>query len=135
MKSRVSRRKNSPWLVLIVASLGLGITPIPTAVAQTSPPLSTEQFWQSEEAIRLHVEAETLFLEGKYTEAVATQKKSLAIFEELLPPNHPNIANAHKNLGVFYQAQGNYDKAEEHYLRDVAIIEEGEHPIFAKIEK
>ncbi len=68
---------------------------------------------------------------GKYAEAEPLYKRSLAITEKALGPEHPNVANSLNNLAELYRAQGKYAEAEPLYKRSLAIREKAlgpEHP-------
>ncbi len=58
-------------------------------------------------------------------------KRSLAIREKALGPEHPNVAQSLNNLALLYDAQGKYAEAEPLYKRALAIYEKvlgPEHP-------
>ncbi len=62
-------------------------------------------------------------------------KRSLAIWEKALGPEHPHVAASLGNLAGLYQAQGKYAKAEPLYKRSLAIDEKAlgpEHPYVAQ---
>jgi tetratricopeptide (TPR) repeat protein len=44
-------------------------------------------------------------------------KRSLAIREEKLGRDHPDVAQTLSNLGILYRNQGKYAEAEAHYKR------------------
>ncbi|WP_454063962.1 tetratricopeptide repeat protein [Candidatus Nitrospira salsa] len=46
----------------------------------------------------------------------------MAIWEEALGPNHPNVATSLNSLGGLYRAQGKYAEAEPRYQRALAIL-------------
>ncbi len=50
-------------------------------------------------------------------------KRSLAILEKALGPEHPNVAMSLNNLALLYEAQGRYGDAEPLYKRSLAISE------------
>ncbi len=50
-------------------------------------------------------------------------KRSLAILEKALGPEHPNVAMSFNNLALLYEAQGRYGDAEPLYKRSLAISE------------
>ena len=50
-------------------------------------------------------------------------KRSLAILEKALGPDHPDVAVSLNNLGELYRAQGRYAQAEPLYKRSLAIWE------------
>ena len=52
-------------------------------------------------------------------------KRSLAIVEKALGPDHPDVAASLNNLAVLYQHQGRYADAEPLYKRSLAIARKG----------
>jgi hypothetical protein len=50
----------------------------------------------------------TLSGQGKYSEALSFYKKGLAIEEEALPENHPDLATSYSNIGQVYSNMGEY---------------------------
>jgi uncharacterized protein HemY len=48
-------------------------------------------------------------------------KRSLAIVEKTLGPDHPNVGALLNNLGMLCQAQGRYAEAESLLKRSVAV--------------
>src|SRR5262245_138444 len=85
---------------------------------------SDRAFGQSlEEAARLNQEAIQLFDQGRYADAEPLYKRSLAIQEKTLGPNHPNVASLLNNLAELYEAQGRYADAEPLLKRSLAIRE------------
>jgi tetratricopeptide (TPR) repeat protein len=61
---------------------------------------------------------------GKYPEALTTLTQALAIREETLGPEHPDVAQTLNILAALYSAQGRYAEAEPLYRR-ARDIEEG----------
>ena len=69
--------------------------------------------------------------QGRYAEAEPLYKRSLAIDEKALGPEHPDVGTALNNLAGLYQAQGRYAEAEPLVQRSLAIREKAlgpEHP-------
>ncbi|MDA2935138.1 tetratricopeptide repeat protein, partial [Acidobacteria bacterium AH-259-D05] len=69
--------------------------------------------------------------QGKYAETEPLFRRSLAIGEKVLGPEHPNVATSLNNLAELYRAQGKYAEAEPLYQRALAIREKAlgpEHP-------
>ncbi|MCH8805465.1 MAG: tetratricopeptide repeat protein, partial [Planctomycetes bacterium] len=69
--------------------------------------------------------------QGKYDQAEPLFKRSLAINEKALGPEHPDVAASLNNLAELYRVQGKYDQAEPLYKRSLAIKEKAlgpEHP-------
>ena len=78
--------------------------------------------------------AEKLQAEGKYGEAAAIWRQVLAIAEQALGPNHPDVANSLNDLALLLKNQGQYAAAEPLYRRSLAIREKAllpDHPAVA----
>ncbi|MEE8511990.1 MAG: tetratricopeptide repeat protein [Acidiferrobacterales bacterium] len=58
---------------------------------------------------------------GRYGEAEPLYKRSLAIREKALGPDHPDVATSLNNLARLYSAQGHHDLTLEHVRRASAI--------------
>jgi tetratricopeptide (TPR) repeat protein len=89
--------------VLLAVSLGL-IAAGPTALVEAS---------------RLDREAQQLNQQGRYAEAEPLYKRSLAIREKALGPDHPDVALSLNNLAGLYDNQGRYAEAEPLYKRSL----------------
>jgi tetratricopeptide (TPR) repeat protein len=61
--------------------------------------------------------------QGKYGDALPLYKRSLAIRERILGPNHPEVAGSLNNLANLYYKQGRYVDALPLNLRAVRIAE------------
>ena len=73
--------------------------------------------------------------QGRYAEAEPLYKRSLAIREKALGPDHPDVAQSLNNLAVLYEEQGRYADAEPLYKRSLAIREKAlgpDHPDVAQ---
>ena len=69
--------------------------------------------------------------QGRYADAEPLYKRSLAIREKALGPDHPDVATSLNNLAVLYDNQGRYADAEPLYKRSLAIREKAlgpDHP-------
>ena len=69
--------------------------------------------------------------QGRYSEAEPLYVRSLAICEQQLGANHPNVASSLNNLAGLYKAQGRYSEAEPLYVRSLSIYEQqlgADHP-------
>ena len=55
--------------------------------------------------------------QGRYADAEPLYKRSLAIREKALGPDHPDVATSLNNLAELYRAQGRYADAEPLYKR------------------
>ena len=74
--------------------------------------------------------------QGRYADAEPLYKRSLAIREKALGPDHPDVALSLNNLAELYHAQGRYADAEPLYKRSLAIREKAlgpDHPDVATI--
>ena len=60
---------------------------------------------------------------GRYAEAEPLYRRSLAILEKQLGPDHPDVAASLNSLASLYQAMGRYAEAEPLYRRSLAIEE------------
>lgn len=60
---------------------------------------------------------------GHAAEGVDTAKRSLALMEELLSPNHPDVAAAVNNLGSALADLERLDEAEPYFRRSIAVRE------------
>ena len=96
---------------------------------------STPRAQSADEVIALNQQAIQLYQAGKYADAVAIAKRSLALAEQRSGPEHPEVAQLHSNLGAFYAAQAHYSEAEDSYQRSLAIREQAlgrDHPDVAQ---
>jgi tetratricopeptide (TPR) repeat protein len=59
--------------------------------------------------------------QGRYAEAEPLYQRSLAIREQALGAEHPDVAQSLNNLAELYRAQGRYAEAEPLYARSLAI--------------
>jgi tetratricopeptide (TPR) repeat protein len=60
--------------------------------------------------------------QGRYAEAEALyRRRSLAIREKALGPEHPGLAAVLYNLAALYDTQSRHAEAEPHYKRALAI--------------
>ena len=69
--------------------------------------------------------------QGRYAEAEPLHRRSLAIREKTLGPDHPDVGTSLNNLAELYRAQGRYAEAEPLFRRDLAIYEKAlgpDHP-------
>jgi tetratricopeptide (TPR) repeat protein len=68
---------------------------------------------------------------ARYAEAEPLYRRSLAIREKALGPDHSDVAQSLNNLAVLYKAQGRYAEAEPLYQRSLKIWEKAlgpDHP-------
>jgi tetratricopeptide (TPR) repeat protein len=66
--------------------------------------------------------------QGEYKEALALYEKSLAIKQQSLPPNHPDLASSYGNIGLVYDNMGDYSKALSSYEKTLAIQQQSLPP-------
>ncbi|CAF1100498.1 unnamed protein product [Adineta steineri] len=66
--------------------------------------------------------------QGKYGEALTFYKKSLAIRQKTLPPNHPDLASSYNNIGAVHYNMGNYPKALSCYEKALEIRQQSLPP-------
>ncbi|CAF0766579.1 unnamed protein product [Adineta steineri] len=59
--------------------------------------------------------------QGKYEDALTFHEKSLAIYQKIAPPNHPELATAYGNIGTVHDSMGNYPKALSFYEKALEI--------------
>jgi tetratricopeptide (TPR) repeat protein len=72
-----------------------------------------------------------LYERGRYQEAEPLLQRALAIREQALGPQHPDVAHSLNDLAELYRAQGKYAEAEPLYQRALAIREQAlgpQHP-------
>jgi len=74
-------------------------------------------------AVTLNNLAEVYSAQSRYAEAELLHKRSLAIKEKVLDPNHPAVATSLNNLAKLYYKQYRYDDAEPLYKRVLAMKE------------
>jgi hypothetical protein len=70
-----------------------------------------EKFSLSARGIKFNLQANKLYQQGKYDEAIRLFKKSLAIRKQVLGAEHPDVATSLNNLAEVYLAQGRYTEA------------------------
>ena len=89
---------------------------------------------ESSELIESYDRYNTLYQQGRYSEAEPYAKEALKLATEEFGPNDPNTAALLDNLALLYQTRGHYDEAEPLYQRSLAIWEKAlgpEHPDLA----
>jgi tetratricopeptide (TPR) repeat protein len=88
-----------------------------------------------DEANRLNEQALQFYQQGRYADAEPLYKRSLAIYEKALGPDHPGVATSLDNLASLNGIQGRYEEAEPLYRRSLAIREKAlgpDHPDVAQ---
>ena len=71
---------------------------------------------------------------GDHKQALEYQLKALAIFERVLPPEHPDLATSYNNVGYTHGELGDHEKDLEYNLKALGIRERvlpPEHPSLA----
>jgi tetratricopeptide (TPR) repeat protein len=71
------------------------------------------------------------YVQGRYAQAEPLFKRSLAIKEKALGPDHPDVATSLNILGEIHMSQGQYAQAEPLFRRSLAIREKAlgpDHP-------
>jgi tetratricopeptide (TPR) repeat protein len=71
----------------------------------------------------LDVLALVVYQQKRTVEAEPLYERALAIFTDVLGPDHPLLASSFDNLAAVQAVQGKYDKAEENYRKALAIRE------------
>ncbi|WP_324616405.1 tetratricopeptide repeat protein [Lusitaniella coriacea] len=100
-------------------------------IAQTNPPLSSQQSAELEEAKRLNQQIVQLYRQGQYAAAIPLARRALSIREKVFGPEHPSVATSLNNLAELYQIASNYAAAEPLFRRALSIWEKtlgAEHP-------
>ena len=104
---------------------------------------ASERFWASEQRYSTSRRDELLKIgerewlnalglvydrQGRYAKVAPLYRRSLAIAEKVLGPEHPNVATSLNNLASFYYVQRKYAEAEPLYRRALAIFEKALGP-------
>jgi tetratricopeptide (TPR) repeat protein len=69
---------------------------------------------------------------GEYSKALSSHEKALAIKQQSLPSNHPELGSAYNNIGFVYEDMGDSSKARSFYEQAVDNGEQSlpaNHPI------
>jgi tetratricopeptide (TPR) repeat protein len=66
--------------------------------------------------------------QGEYQEAIAFYEKALAIGQQSLPRNNPNLTASYNNIGNVYNSMGDYLKALSYYEKSLAIQQQSLPP-------
>jgi hypothetical protein len=92
------------------------------------------QYEALQDANRLNQQALELYRAGRYAEAEALIRESLAILREQLGADHPDVATSLNNLAALYRVQGRYGEAEPFHQQSLTIRREqlgADHPAVA----
>jgi CHAT domain-containing protein/Tfp pilus assembly protein PilF len=117
-------------IALLIAGVKLEIPTVGQTLLPT-PNLSNKKLV---EAKQLNQQVLNLIEQGKYDEAIPLAQRSLTIRENILRPDHPDVATSLNNLALLYSKQGKYAQAEPLYQRSLAIKEKAlgtDHPSVA----
>ena len=97
-----------------------------STISQTTPNPSQQEILT--EAEQLNQQVLQLYGQGQYAAAIPLAQRALAIREQVLGPEHRDVATSLNDLAVLYRAQGNYVEAEPLFQRAIAIIEKALGP-------
>ena len=120
------------WMVVAIALAAVGgicVDIVPASAQQNEITAPDRQ--GVDEANRLNQQAIQFYQQGRYSEAEPLYKRSLAIYEKALGPDHPDVAQSLNNLALLYDNQGRYADAEPLYKRSLTIYEKAlgsDHP-------
>ncbi len=95
-------RTSSCLFALFLYTLLLACSHTPATPVPQSTATNLEQAEQLREATTLQDQAQSLFDQGRYSEALPPAKKALAIREKLLGPTHPDVATSLTTLGLIH---------------------------------
>jgi CHAT domain-containing protein/Tfp pilus assembly protein PilF len=120
------------WRVLIAMILGVSAAgpALGAAPDEKAYPTASEDM---EEAKRLTADAERLYAQGKYDQALPLAQRALAVREKALGPDHPDVATSLNDLAELYEAKGDYARAEPLHLRALAIREKALGPFHPQV--
>jgi CHAT domain-containing protein/Tfp pilus assembly protein PilF len=108
----------------LIMMLAVGVVPLgiltPT-VGQVIAQISSQDQEALAEAKRLTQQADQLYQQGKYNEAIPLAEKASVIFKKVLGENHLDTATSLNNLAELYRSQGRYSEAEPFYKQALAI--------------
>jgi tetratricopeptide (TPR) repeat protein len=65
---------------------------------------------------------------GEYSKALSHYEKALDIRQQLLPPNHPHLADSYNNIGALHHNMGGYSKALLYYEKALEIQQQSVPP-------
>ena len=116
----IKRRRAGWWTVLVVALMGL-VLGAGRAWGQQAQKVAGAATKAGDEAARQQAEAEQLYKNGKYGEAIPPAERALAMREKALGPDHPSVANDLQNYGTMLKAANRDAEAEPLLARAKAI--------------
>ena len=94
---------NNPKQLRVSAFARAVIFTMLAACALLAGPSTSAQ--ENDDARALNIEAERLYYEGRYDEAIPLAERSLAIREKAFGPEHPNVAKSLNTLALLYKAK------------------------------
>lgn len=121
MKKRVTCLLD--WATRLVLLVGLVCSALGQPGSQTSPARTARESAELREARQLSEQANRLFAQNKFDEALSHATRSLAIRERILGPNDPAVAVNLSSAAEVYQMKGDYERAEPLHLRALSIFE------------
>ncbi|MEZ2319061.1 MAG: tetratricopeptide repeat protein [Microcoleus sp.] len=104
--------KSGLVLMSLLGMAGLWVLMPELAKGQVTPPVLTTQSDELAEAKRLIQQADQLYNQGKYQEAIPLLERVLSIRKKVLGNEHPDVVTSLNNLAVLYESQGRYSEAE-----------------------
>jgi CHAT domain-containing protein/Flp pilus assembly protein TadD len=84
---------------------------------------ATAQETPAQQGARLHEQAEKLWAEGKYREGIDVAQRALALREQALGSEHPDVGNSWQILGRLHEGAGDYKAAITAHLRALSVHE------------
>ena len=113
------------WTYIVLVALAFlgGAAGFPPAISETI------------ESKILDEQIAKLYRDGRYSEAIPLAQQLLALREEAVGPDHPEVASASATLANLYYSQGRYPDAELLYKRSLSILEHSlgpTHPYVAR---
>ena len=96
--------------------------------------LSLSSFAQEALWEQLNSQAVTLYQDGQSMEAIKVTEEVLIVAKETFGPEHPKVATALNNLGVFYFSIGKHKESENFYKQALRMRETTlgpDHPFVA----
>lgn len=114
-------------LAILICEVPFALRPMPVS-AQAANQTQTEKDRVMEEARKLDAEIRRLYRADKEEEARPLAERLLAIREQALGPDHPDVAESLGILAVLYRSLGEYAKAEPLLRRALAMTEKRQGP-------
>ena len=112
------------WMSAVIMAL-IGTVALSAAAHAQAP--------KTDDLAALNAQVVKLYQAGKYAEATEIAKRSLAITEKALGPDHADVGTSLNNLAELYRVQGRYADAEPLSKRALAIFEKALGPDHASV--